>query len=91
MATRDTQDTPQTTEMFTLDRLRRGDSCEVVAIGDEMARITALRFGMAEGACISCVTRVPAGPVVVRSGMQEIAVGRNLARKIDVRRVAKRN
>ncbi len=91
MATHDTHDMPATTETLTLDRLRRGDACEVVAIGDEMARITALRFGMAEGACISCITRVPAGPVVVRSGMQEIAIGRNLARKIDVRRVGERN
>jgi len=91
MATRDTRDMPATAETLTLDRLRRGDACEVVAIGDEMARITALRFGMAEGACISCITRVPAGPVVVRSGMQEIAIGRNLARKIDVRRVVERS
>ncbi len=79
------------TDTHTLDRLRKGDSCHVVAIGDEMARINALRFGMAEGACISCVTRVPAGPIVVRSGMQEIAIGRKLAQRIDVRPLAKGN
>ena len=70
---------------LTLDKLRRGESCEVVAIGYEMARIAAVRFGMAEGACISCITRVPAGPIVVRSGMQEIAIGRKLAQRINVR------
>ncbi|MDY0088036.1 MAG: FeoA family protein [Coriobacteriia bacterium] len=70
---------------FTLDRIGRGESCEILGIDDEMARITALRFGMSEGACISCVTRIPAGPVVVRSGRQEIAVGRSLAKRIAVR------
>ncbi|MDF1542023.1 MAG: FeoA family protein [Anaerosomatales bacterium] len=72
---------------FTLDTLRRGDSCEVLGIGDEMARISAMRFGMSEGARISCVTKIPAGPIVVRSGRQEIAVGRGLARRITVRPV----
>jgi len=72
---------------FTLDRLGRGESCEVLGIDDEMARITALRFGMSEGAQISCVTRIPAGPVIVRSGRQEIAIGRGLAKRITVRPV----
>ncbi len=72
---------------FTLDRLERGQSCEVLGIDDEMARITALRFGMSEGAQISCITRIPAGPVVVRSGRQEIAIGRSLAKRISVRPV----
>lgn len=72
---------------FTLDRVARGESCEILGIDDDMARITALRFGMSEGACISCVTRIPAGPIVVRSGRQEIAVGRNLAKRIAVRPV----
>lgn len=73
------------TRAFTLDRLGRGQSCEVLGIDDEMARISALRFGMSEGATISCVTRIPAGPVVVRSGRQEIAIGRKLAKRIEVR------
>jgi Fe2+ transport system protein FeoA len=75
-------------QRFTLDTLRRGESCEVLGIDDEMARITAMRFGMSEGAQISCVTRIPAGPIVVRSGRQEIAVGRKLAQRITVRPVS---
>ena len=59
----------------------------VTSVDDEHARITALRFGMAEGACVHCVTRIPAGPIVLRSGRQEIAVGRQLAKRIGVRRV----
>ena len=54
-------------------------------VGDEHARMQALRFGMSEGACVECVTRIPAGPLVLKSGRQEIAVGRALAKRIQVR------
>jgi len=70
---------------YSLADARKGDVLEVRAINDENARIQAVRFGMAEGALVECVTRIPAGPIVVRSGRQEIALGRALARKIRVR------
>ena len=57
----------------------------VVGIDDERARDVALRFGMAAGASVCCVAAIPAGPIVLRSGRQEIAVGRTLARRIAVR------
>ncbi|PKQ29285.1 MAG: ferrous iron transport protein A [Actinobacteria bacterium HGW-Actinobacteria-10] len=69
----------------TLDAVRGGDRFEVIEINDDHARMSALRFGMAEGSCASCVTTIPAGPVVVCSGRQEIAIGRKLARRIRVR------
>jgi Fe2+ transport system protein FeoA len=75
-------DTPKET----LAALRRGDSCTVVSIDDERARDVALRFGMAAGASVSCVTAIPAGPIVLRSGRQEIAVGRGLAKRIHIQR-----
>ncbi|KUK48392.1 MAG: FeoA family protein [Actinobacteria bacterium 66_15] len=67
-----------------LDTARTGQSFRVVGIDDADARIQALRFGMAEGADIHCVTRIPAGPIIIRSGRQEIAIGRALARRIRV-------
>lgn len=69
----------------TLDAVRRGDRLVVLGVHDEDARIHAIRFGMAEGARVQCVTRIPAGPVVLRNGRQEIAVGRELAKRITVR------
>jgi Fe2+ transport system protein FeoA len=71
----------------TLADARAGESFVVTAVDDEGARVTALRFGMSEGACVACVTRIPAGPIVLRAGRQEIAVGRELARRISVRAV----
>jgi Fe2+ transport system protein FeoA len=69
----------------TLDQVRRGERVIVTAVDDERARIHAIRFGMAEGSTVSCVTRIPSGPIVLRSGRQEIAVGRELAKRISVR------
>jgi ferrous iron transport protein A len=68
-----------------LSKARSGDRLEIVTVDDEHARVQALRFGMAEGACVECVTRIPAGPIVLKSGRQEIAVGRALAGRITVR------
>lgn len=72
----------------TLDCARKGERLEIIAVDDQHARVQALRFGMAEGARVECVTKVPAGPLVIRSGRQEIAVGRELAKRISVRRLA---
>lgn len=72
----------------TLDQAKRGDKMIVTGVADDRARIHAIRFGMGEGACVQCVTRIPAGPIVLRSGRQEIAVGRELAKRITVRPVS---
>jgi len=68
-----------------LDCARAGEHLEIVSVDDDHARVQALRFGMAEGARVECITRIPAGPLVLRSGRQEIAVGRSLAKRIQVR------
>jgi ferrous iron transport protein A len=75
-------------ETCTLDCMRRGEKMEIVSVDSPDARVQALRFGMHEGSSIECVTKIPAGPLVIRSGRQEIAVGRSLAKRINVRRLA---
>jgi Fe2+ transport system protein FeoA len=75
-------------DLCTLDLVRKGDRIEIISVDDAHARVQALRFGVAEGACVECVTRVPAGPLVIKSGRQEIAVGRSLAKRINVRRLS---
>lgn len=69
----------------TLAAAHRGERLVVVAVDDNVARASAIRFGLDTGACVQCVTRIPSGPVVVRCGRQEIAVGRGLSRRIRVR------
>ncbi len=73
-------------EHCTLDAIKSGEHIEILGVDDDHARIQALRFGMCEGTCVQCITRIPAGPLVLRSGRQEIAVGRNLAKRIRVRK-----
>ncbi len=75
-------------DVCSLDRVRKGEQIEIVSVDDGHARVQALRFGMSEGACVECITRIPAGPLVIKSGRQEIAVGRELAKRISVRRLS---
>lgn len=69
-----------------LSSVRKGELLEIVSVDDDHARVQAMRFGMSAGACVECITRIPAGPIVLKSGRQEIAVGRSLADRIQVRR-----
>jgi len=73
-------------ETCSLATARKGELFEIVSVDDEHARVQAMRFGMSEGACVECITRIPAGPIVLKSGRQEIAVGRSLADRIQVRK-----
>lgn len=65
---------------------RKGERLEIVSIQNDDARIQALRFGLGAGAVALCVTKVPGGPIVLKSGRQEIAIGRKLADSITVRK-----
>jgi len=77
---------PTTCETCALSSVRKGDLLEIMSVDDDHARVQALRFGMSQGACVECITRIPAGPIVLKSGRQEIAVGRSLAGRIQVRK-----
>lgn len=73
---------------MTLDMARRGQKVKIVSLPDEFTRAQAIRFGLSEGTVITCREVVPAGPVVIARNRQEIAIGRNLARLIEVDPVA---
>ncbi len=70
---------------MTLAQAKRGQNVEVVAIADDTVRAQAIRFGIAVGARIECAEKLPAGPVIVAKGRQEIAIGRRLAENIEVK------
>jgi len=72
----------------TLDMARRGQKVKIVSLPDEFTRAQAIRFGISEGTVVTCREVVPAGPVVIARNRQEIAIGRNLARLIEVEPVA---
>jgi len=69
---------------MTLDKAKKGQVIKITGIPNELLRVQAIRFGIAEGSVVTCREVVPAGPVVVARSKQEIAIGRGLARSIAV-------
>ncbi|MHB8764792.1 MAG: FeoA family protein [Deferrisomatales bacterium] len=69
---------------MSLNDLRRGEWAKVLQIPDDSSRVQLLRFGITPGVRVCCHARVPFGPVVLKYGGQEIAVGRAVAGAIAV-------
>ncbi|MFW6279341.1 MAG: FeoA family protein [Bacillota bacterium] len=72
---------------MTLTELKQGEEFEIIQVPDDNIRVQALRFGISEGAKLSCAEKIPGGPVIIKRNLQEIAIGRNLARKIEINRL----
>lgn len=64
--------------------MRPGECAKVTRIDDPTVRAQAIRFGISEGSEIICDEVIPAGPVIIRRGLMQYAVGRNLAQHIEV-------
>lgn len=67
-----------------LDRCKRGQLLKITSIVNSDVRAQAIRFGIGEGEVVSCQQVLLAGPVIVSKNHQEIAIGRRLARQIEV-------
>jgi Fe2+ transport system protein FeoA len=72
---------------MTLDLIKKGQKLEIMQIPDPYIRAQAIRIGIYEGAKLMCSEKLPAGPVILQNRMQEIAIGRNLAKKIDIKTI----
>lgn len=69
---------------MSIEIMRRGDKATIGNIVQEELRVQLLRFGITEGCQVQCLTNIPFGPVVLRYGGQEIALGRELARQVTI-------
>lgn len=69
---------------MTLEQAKVGERLIVREIIDPEMKMKAIRFGVIQGAEIVCAEKLPYGPVVIRKGRQELAVGRKLAGRIIV-------
>ncbi len=67
-----------------LSDLKRGREARVNRIDDAGLRTLLLRFGIATGSQVRCLNRIPFGPIVLRYGGQELALGRDIARRITI-------
>lgn len=72
---------------MTLDNAKRGEKIAIVGIEDKNVRVQAIRLGISEGSSLYCVEKLPAGPIILKSRMQEVAVGRKLAQQIIIEKV----
>lgn len=71
--------------MGVLAEVRHGDVVEVLDVDDPGVRIQCVRLGLQVGSRLECIRSLPDGPVVVRCGTCELAIGRPIARCIRVR------
>lgn len=67
---------------------KRGDKFKIMNIPDDMVRAKTMRFGISEGSVVYCVEKIPGGPIILKKNLQEIAIGRKLAKKITIDEVA---
>ncbi len=70
----------------TLDRVKSGKLCRIKSLPPGTVKDQTIRFGLTEGKEVLCQAVIPAGPVVLKVDRQEIALGRNLAKQIQVTR-----
>lgn len=72
---------------LTLDKVRRGQAVRIVSLPGGFTSVQAIRLGITEGAVITCRESVPAGPIIVSRNFRDIAIGRGLAKSIQVEEV----
>lgn len=70
--------------MTTLDCIKTGQAVTITAIADSDVAVQALRLGLSVGEQVMCVARIPAGPIVVERAGMELALGKDICRKIEV-------
>lgn len=70
--------------MTTLDTVSIGQQVSIHRFMDAEMSVLAMRFGLNEGAVVELCAKPPGGPLVLRKGSLEVALGRKLCQKIEV-------
>jgi Fe2+ transport system protein FeoA len=71
---------------MTLDKANGGESLTVLEVPANDLHASLLRLGIEKGARITCILKMPSGPVVVRHGNTDVALGRHIAAQIEVQK-----
>jgi ferrous iron transport protein A len=67
-----------------IDTVPVGSCARIAAIEDVAARRELTRLGFEEGADVEVVSRIPFGPIVLQRRHRQVAIGRELARRVQV-------
>ena len=70
---------------MTLADAKEGDMLIVLTTGDDEISVQTLRFGIDSGAEIEVQQNIRGGPVIVSRNQLEIAIGREIAKNIEVK------
>lgn len=68
-----------------LEEAPKKSALEVISIDQERLINDAMRFGIEPGESISIINKLPGGPIVIQKNEQQIAIGRELAKAVQVR------
>lgn len=68
----------------TLDKSKKGNRITVIKLPEGNIKSQLIRLGISEGDTLKCIERLPGGTIVVQKNRQEIALGFELAKKINV-------
>jgi ferrous iron transport protein A len=69
---------------ITLEQAKVGQSLLIKRITNPETATVAMRMGISEGETLYLASKIPGGPVVIRRGAVEIALGRELCKGIEV-------
>ena len=58
---------------------------EIISIAQEKLSEDAMRFGIEDGEAVKIINKLPGGPIVIQKNQQQIAIGRELARAVEVK------
>ncbi|UCF18570.1 MAG: ferrous iron transport protein A [Gemmatimonadota bacterium] len=67
-----------------IDSVPVGSWTRIEAIEDAAARRELTRLGFEEGADVEIISRIPFGPIVLQRRHRQVAIGRELARRVRV-------
>ncbi len=67
-----------------IDSVPVGTRTRIEAIDDASARRELTRLGFEVGADVEVVSRIPFGPIVLQRRHRQVAIGRELARRVQV-------
>lgn len=69
---------------LTLEHAKTGSRLRICKIADTETATIAMRLGISEGEIVELASKIPGGPLVIRRGKVEIALGRALCKDIEV-------
>lgn len=66
-----------------LNQAKTGEDFFCLEIPDSI-KVELIRLGICEGNTLTCISKIPNGPVVIRKDLSEIAIGHSYAKQIKI-------